>query len=268
MTRPGPVTEDPDLAVELDVRHALLARSSLLGRIRLRIAHLGDVAVAEERVVVDRELRIEGAHLAVGRDDQRVDLAQHRVAVDERRVQPTDDLGDLLLLARVLDAGAVNEPPRLPRLEPLVRIDVQPDERLGLRLSDLLDVDTALRREHQQRLLLAAVEGDREVVLARDVGRALDPELADDMAVDVEAEDVAGARFRFGRALGELDPAGLPAASRQHLGLDDDGLAELRGRGTRLLRARREPSLGDGDAVAAEELLALVLVQVHGRGRV
>ena len=74
-----------------------------------------------------------------------------------------------------------------PRLEALERVDVQPDERVGVLLRDLLDLDAALRREHEERLLRAAVERDREVVLLRDVGRLLDPELVDDVAVDVEA---------------------------------------------------------------------------------
>ena len=51
------------------------------------VAHLRDVGMAEERVVVDRELRVERPHLAVGRDDQRVDLAEHRLAADERVVE-------------------------------------------------------------------------------------------------------------------------------------------------------------------------------------
>ena len=109
---------------------------------------------------------------------------------DEGLVELPDDRGDLLLLARVVDAGAVDEPPRLPRLEALERVDVQPDERVGRLLRDLLDVDPALRREHEERLLRAAVERDREVVLLRDVGGALDPERADDVAADVEPEDL------------------------------------------------------------------------------
>ena len=125
-----------------------------------------------------------------GRDDQRVDLAEHRVEVDERLVEPADDRGDLLLLVGVVDAGAVDQPPRVPRLEALERVDVQPDERVRRRRRDLLDVDPALRREHEQRLLRAAVERDREVVLLRDVRRLLDPEPADDVAADVEAEDL------------------------------------------------------------------------------
>ena len=76
-------------------------------------------------------------------------------------------------------------------LEAHDRIDVEARDRVRRALGQLLDVDPALGREHKQRLLLAAVEGDREVVLLRDVGRSLDPQPADDVAADVEPEDVA-----------------------------------------------------------------------------
>ena len=65
--------------------------------------------------------------------------------------------------------------------------------------------------------------------------------------------------------LGELDPAGLAAAAGQHLRLDDDLAAELLGGRARLVGRRREASLGHGDPEALEELLALVLVEVHRR---
>ena len=72
---------------------------------------------------------------------------------DERVVELADDRRDLLLLGRVGDAGAVDELPRLPRVEALERVDVEPDERVRALLGDLLDLDAALRREHEQRLL-------------------------------------------------------------------------------------------------------------------
>ena len=106
---------------------------------------------------------------------------------------------ELLLLVRVLDARAVDEPARDPRLVALERVDVQPHERVGIVRGDLLDLDAALGREHEQRLLRAAVEGDREVVLLRDVGGLLDPELLDDMPADVQPDDVARLLLRVGR---------------------------------------------------------------------
>src|SRR5262249_20229104 len=104
---------------------------------------------------------------------------------------------------------------------------------------------------------------DREVVLLGDIRGRLDPELADDVTADVEPEDLARLRLGLVRGARELDPARLAAAAREHLRLDDDLAAEVvRGR-ARLLRRRRDTPVGDGDAGAAKQLLALVLVQIH-----
>src|SRR5215218_1601514 len=92
---------------------------------------------------------------------------------------------------------------------------------------DIEEVDSALLREHEERLLLAAVERQREVVLARNVRRGLDPELAHDVPVDIHAENRERMRLGVVGALGELDPAGLASPAREHLGLDDDLAAEL-----------------------------------------
>ena len=219
--------------------------------------------MAVERAVVDGELRVERLDHAVRRDDQRVDLGEHRVALDEAAVELPDDVGDLLLLARILDAGAVDEAPRDPRLEAFERVDVQAHERVGIVRGDLFDLDAALRREHEQRLLDAAVERDREVVLLRDVGGALDPDLLDDVAANVEADDLLGLLLGVRRIVGELHAAGLAAAAGQHLRLDDDRAADLLRGLAGLLRRRRQAPLGDGDPELLEELLALVLVEVH-----
>src|SRR5205085_10748477 len=158
---------------------------------------------------------------------------------------------------------AVDQPPRDPGLETLARVDMQADERLRCLLGDLLDLDPALRREHEERLLRAAVEGDREVVLARDVGRLLDPEAADDMAADVEPENVLRLLLGVAGTGREHDAARLAPPAGEHLRLDDDLAAELlRGR-PRLLRRVGAAPIGDGDADTAKELLALVLVEVH-----
>ena len=125
---------------------------------------------------------------------------------------------------------------------------MEPDERVGILLRDLLDLDAALRREHEERLLRAAVERDREVVLA---SRCRMP--ARSRACGRRGRGCRGRGCRAPSAsassgsVGELDAAGLAAPAGQHLRLDDDRAAELLGRLARLLGRRGEPPLRDGD---------------------
>src|ERR671935_65383 len=145
------VAENPNLAVELHVGHTLFAREGL-ERIRgFDVSHLRDVRMTEERAVVDGELRVERFYLTLGRDDQRIDLAQHRVGLDEAAVELLDDRRDLLLFARIVDGGGVDQPARLVWLEALERIDVQTCERFGSLGRDLPDPDPPFLREHEER---------------------------------------------------------------------------------------------------------------------
>src|SRR5207302_11366190 len=105
------------------------------------------------------------------------------------------------------------------------------------------DLDAPLRREHEERLLRTAIEGDGEVILLRDVGCPLDPEAAHDMASNVEAEDVLRLLLDVVGALGELHAAGLSAAAGEHLRLHDDRATELLRRRAGLLRPAGAPTL-------------------------
>ena len=83
------------------------------------------------------------------------------------------------------------------------------------------------------------------------------------MAVDLEGEDLLGVRLALLGRVGELDAAGLHAAAGQHLRLDHDRAADV---GRDLLGAlgvRGEAAAGDGDALALEDLPALVLEEPH-----
>ncbi len=62
---------------------------------------------------------------------------------------------------------------------------------------------------------------------------------------------------------GELDAAGLAAPADQHLRLDDDRVADLGGRRDGVLDGVDGLAGGDPQAVAGEQLLALILQQVH-----
>ncbi len=67
----------------------------------------------------------------------------------------------------------------------------------------------------------------------------------------------------LGAVIRELDAACLATAPDQHLRLDYAGVAELLGGGRRLLDRLGGPALRYGNSVLGEELLALVLEQVH-----
>ena len=82
-------------------------------------------------------------------------------------------------------------------------------------------------------------------------------------ALDLHAEDRLGVLVGLVGSLGELDAAGLAAAAGLDLRLDDDD-AELLGSGLRLVGGGGDDSLGDGDVVLGEQLLRLVLHQIHG----
>jgi len=69
----------------------------------------------------------------------------------------------------------------------------------------------------------------------------------------------------LGAVVGHLDAAGLAAPADQDLGLDDARVADLVGRGDGLGDGRGGTPVGDGDTVAGEELLALVLEEVDPR---
>src|SRR5207237_4184928 len=85
------------------------------------------------------------------------------------------------------------------------------------------------------------------------------------VAVDVAPADVLGLLLGACRVVAELAAARLASAPRKHLRLDDHLAADLlRGRAC-LRRARGEPALRHRNPEAPEELLALVLVEVHRR---
>src|SRR5579862_583317 len=218
----------------------------------------------EERRIVDGNLRVKRPELAGRRHDQRVDLAQHRLDAVEAVVELVEDRQELVPLGRILEPCGMDELPPLIRLIADERLDVDARQRVRIASSDLLDLDAALRGQEEQRLLRTAVECHREVVLLGDLRRTLDPDAADDMAADLEPEDVGRARLRLVGLGGEPHAARLAAAAREYLCLHDHGAAELLGSASRLHGGCRQPAFRDRNPVPPEELLALMLVEVQG----
>ncbi len=77
---------------------------------------------------------------------------------------------------------------------------------------------------------------------------------------------MASACWRASRgARRQLDAAGFAPATGVHLGLDHHRTAQLVGRGHGLVHGGGQPPVADGDVEAGEELLALILEEIHGR---
>ena len=146
-------------------------------------------------------------------------------------------------------------------------IDVQAGDRLRRFLSDLLDVHPSARREQDERSLGGAIQDDRGVVLRSDRRRTFDPQLVHRQAADVHAEDRARLLARLCLVCRDLDPAEFAPATDLDLRLDRARIADLVGGGDRGFAVCRDPALRHGYAVAGEQLLALVLEEIHQRAR-
>ena len=84
IARPGAVHQAADGAVQRDVVEIGLVGTHVERALLRFIGHRVDVGMAEERVVVEIELGIDGQELPILRDDQRIDFRQRRVGLEER----------------------------------------------------------------------------------------------------------------------------------------------------------------------------------------
>ena len=200
-------------------------------------------------------------------DRQRVDLDEVGVVGLHRRHEALGDRdGGLEVPAQAHREGQLA---RLEVLQPEERVGVAADDRVRVRLGDLLDLDAALGRAHQQDPAFRPVEDRGEVELLDDVRGRPDEDLAHGHALDVHAEDRLGDLLRLVRRAGELHAAGLAAAADQDLGLDHDlvgagGEEPFRrgpclGRGVGDLPGRHRQALGD------EQRLGVGFLEFHAR---
>src|SRR2546421_289746 len=89
---PALLRVDADLAVAPDLLQARLTRERLARIEHLQATELVPLGMAVRRVVVEADLGVEGVDLPVGREDQRVDLDQLRVTLDEAAVELLQDV--------------------------------------------------------------------------------------------------------------------------------------------------------------------------------
>ena len=231
----GAVPDDPHIAVELHVAEAERARF-LFGLLVLRhLLERGELFLAEERVVIDIELRVSREHRAVLLHEERVDLDEHRVGAPVHGEQALRYVHDRIALG-LRDARLEGERARRERQQAKERARPAARDPLRRARRDLLDVHATDGREHHDGTAAVTVERDPEIELGGDVRRALDVDLVNAQSFEVHPEDRLRGLARLGRRLRDLDAAGLSATADLDLRLHRDGGADRFRGGLGLLR--------------------------------
>ena len=150
--QPRAVADDPDLAVELHVLQAGVPGAGLDRVDGERRAELLEIGVAPQRVVVDRDLRVQRHDRAVLEQDERVDLDERGVVFAQDRVELADDVGRTL--AR-LERQRSRELAHVVHPQAQHRVDVHAPDRLRARPRELLDVHATLGRHHREVIPVA-----------------------------------------------------------------------------------------------------------------
>ncbi len=226
--------------------------------------------MTEQRIRIEVELGVERQNPAVAGENERIDLRQRCIAVDEGAVQPLHEftrfgqgaVGHADLAGDGIGIGVGQAGHRIDRdLVDLLR-------RVR---GHLLDFHSTLGTGHEGHALRAAIDHHPDVQLLADVGALLHQEPFDQAAFRAclvgdqrHAEDGGCMLMHLVERLGHLHAAALAPAARVNLGLDHPDLAaERAGRGIGVRHGKTRHALGGRDPVLAQDFLALIFMHVH-----
>ncbi len=129
-----------------------------------------------------RDLGVENAHAAVLHDDQRVDLEQAHVLLDEGLVEDREELFGVGLGFAFELQGRRSSVGEICGGDAGFRIDRDVDDLFRRVVRDSLDVHAAFGRNDEGDLADGAVDEQRKIEFAVDVGAVLDVEAVDLLA--------------------------------------------------------------------------------------
>ncbi len=237
--------------------------SLLLQRVsRGRIGKLGVVGLTELSVLIKGHLPIQGDDLTRLRQYQRVDLNQGGVLGGEDfielhehwRDQVDEFLGEVCGLRNLLGLVQGN---------PGRWVDCNAREGIGTLFCELLDFHTALVAAQHQVVTVGAIKQHGEVELLVDIRTSSNHHPANNMALDVEAENCLCGSERISGGRCDLNTASLPAATGFDLRLDDGQPANLLRGSLCLLWSVSSNACQDGNTVALKHVSGLIFVKVH-----
>src|SRR6185312_15996185 len=259
-----------DIPVERDVVQVVLAGPALHRVFLARIAHARQVRMAEHRVRIDVDLRVQRDELTALGDYQGIHLDQARILL---HVEPIERTGNRLELRnlRAFQSQAEGDLPALVGLQARGRVDVDRQDLLRRARGHLLDVHAARGGGNERYPSPLAVQRQGNVDLPVDLGpgfhvHPLDrqPLGAGLLGLQALPEHAGGRRTHGVDIARDLDTPRLATPAGVHLGFHHPHRA-AQGLGDRggFLRAGGDTPRRYWDAVTAEHFLGLILVQIH-----
>ena len=256
------VADDAHGTVELDVVQVVLLGLELERIGGVAVLELDVAGLPEVGVLVQRDLAVQRQDLIVGRADQRVHLDERGVLADEDLPELLDGhRGGVEHLGRQM--ALLGDRPGGGQVDTLDSVHGHLGEALRLGCGHLFDLHAALDGAHRQVGPIRPIQQEGDVVLLGDVTGLGDQQLLDDVALDVQAQDVLGVGVGVLGGRGELDAAGLTATACLDLRLHHDRPADLLGDGLGVLGGVGDPPGRGRNIVLGEQFLRLVLEKVH-----
>ncbi len=258
----GPVHTAANVAVQLHEGKPRLPSLGLGGGLRARVPQLLEPRQTPQATVVDAHLGVDRLDLPRVRHDQRIDLGHRAGVLGERTIEERDDPRGLFGEVRIR-VEEICESIGLMTQKPVAWIHAEPQDRLGVRGGHLFDVHAPFRRDHEHRRLAGPVHEDPDVGFRSDLLGRRDQDLSHGEPLDLHAQDVGGVIAGLLGVLRELHASRLPPSPGVHLCLYDDGTPQIVSDPLRLVRTGGDLSLGNRDPNGPQELLRLILVDIH-----
>ena len=177
----GTVHEAGDVSVEADVVEVILAGLHFARVFFGLVAHGHNVWLAEEGVVVEVELRVEGEESLVGRHHERVDFDEGAIGLDEEAVEVGEQFRGLVHQGAAQAEGGCDAS-GLVGLEADGGVDADSEDFFRGLFGNGFDVHSAFGAGDDDRSRCGAVEEDGKVEFALDVNGFGDEDFADEFS--------------------------------------------------------------------------------------